>query len=505
MRQRVTFIHDPQDAVDPASLNVGVSAVTGPVIKAAREDRVTLALEELPEELKQVLGSCHELHIRWASPNAYETVTPLLSRLSPGFHLFYTPHADGDMEETRLCNLLQKAFGPLDCSSPKSSFTALPHDRFSHSAAFQYYQPLESLAAFIKYASDDLCPASDPACGTRVQRLSEASSLDISYDTISHALKVTATWPSLEQPVMVTSQRNYRTEVGILAADKLPNMEPDELGLSGILTVLGQDTKPSQTMFAFASRHRRAEAAFSSRFLDPTGLHPTLQLQVSSTKPPSDDSYCSLHAYLTLPRTIFADRYQLSDPLFLASKNLTALHYITQPVDLEAPDYAMDLWGSAALLELAAPAPSEDAETGGGTWTAEVPLHLRYLAPSGTGYRDVEVPYPAVFWACTTEEGTKFPSNPFDRVNLGYDALFGPRTVFWHVDPRPEHGQRLMTEVKVPVLDLSKSAWVNVGTAAAVLLGFAWVAWKLLSVYLKTGYGSAPHTSPGEADAKKKQ
>ncbi len=319
--------------------------------------------------------------------------------------------------------------------------------------------------------------------------------LDLSYDTISHALKVTATWPYQRQAIQATSRPDVRTEVGVLSAEKLPTMEPHELGISGLLTVLGQDAKPSPTIFAFPSRHRDAESGFSARFLTPTGLHPTLQVRLQSSKPPSEDAYCSPHAYLTLPSSIFADKYQLSDDLLLASKNLTALRYSSQPVDLEAPEYVMKPWGSTILVELTPPSHGGDKSQ---PWTAEIPLHLRYLAPASGGYSSIEVPYPAVFWACTAEEGTLFPNNPFEKVNLGYDGLFGPRTVFWHIHPQPESGERLTAGVKVPVLDLDKAGWVNIGTAVAVALGFAWVAWKLVSVFLSSGYGKAESREAGE-------
>lgn len=99
MRQRITFLHRPQDAVDPRSFKVTGSSLTGPVLPSVREDRVTLALDELPLELRQLLQSCHELHIRWVSPFSYDTVSPLLSRLSPGFHLFYTPQSESQVQE----------------------------------------------------------------------------------------------------------------------------------------------------------------------------------------------------------------------------------------------------------------------------------------------------------------------------------------------------------------------------------------------------------------------
>lgn len=350
---------------------------------------------------------------------------------------------------------------------------------------------------------------------------------------------MTALWPYQRQPVHATSRPQLRTEVGILSDDRPRTLEPHEVGMSGLLTVLGQDSKPSPTMFTFAARHRAAESAFSARFLSPTGLHPTLQLRLTSNLPPPSsppDATCTLHAYLTLPRGVFADKYQLADPLFLASKNLSALRHTTQPVDLEAPAYALDLWGSAILLDLAPPRPAkrqgqddgEEEEEGGGgeqgeqepeEWTAEIPLHLRYQTPASGGYARLDVPYPAVFWACAPDdEHDPAPAGanhgPFDRVQLGYDSLFGPRTVFWHVEPRPaltngklwssssSSSGLLINSVRVPVLDLDRAQWVGAGTAAAVLAGFAWVVWKLVGVYLREGYGAR---SEGKESKEKKE
>lgn len=101
MRQRVTFLHRPGDAVDPSTLRITDNSLTGPQeIRAAREVRTTLALDELPAELASVLQTSHELHVRWVAPDAFDTVTPLHSRLSPGFHLFFTPRQGGDASES---------------------------------------------------------------------------------------------------------------------------------------------------------------------------------------------------------------------------------------------------------------------------------------------------------------------------------------------------------------------------------------------------------------------
>lgn len=91
MRQRITFLQHPQDAVDPQNIKVSQDSITAGRVKAAREDRVTFSFSELPEEIYEVLKASHELHIRWVSPNQYDTASPLLSRLSPGLHVFYSP------------------------------------------------------------------------------------------------------------------------------------------------------------------------------------------------------------------------------------------------------------------------------------------------------------------------------------------------------------------------------------------------------------------------------
>ncbi|KAL2262633.1 hypothetical protein VTK26DRAFT_613 [Humicola hyalothermophila] len=543
MRERITFVQKLGDSLEPSAVQVNDGSITAPEIDAIREDRLTFALDELPPELQTLLKATPELHIRWVSATAYDTVSPLISRLPPGFHVFYTPGGD-DAAPTTLCPNLARIFGDVSCSTPAESFTSLPRDRFSHAPALQYFQQLDSLLPFVQYAKGQLCRATDSSCSARLDNLSTASSLDISYDSASQLLRTTALWPYQRRPVHATSRSHHRTEVGILSADKPKILEPHEIGISGLLTVLGQDTKPSPTMFAFPARHRDAESSFSARFLSPSGLHPTLQLRLSSSKlsafpssPSSSSSSsdndntnsCTLHTYLTLPRTIFADKYQLSDPVFLASKNLTALRYTTQPVDLEAPAYVLPQWGSAILLDLASPPPPSARRAGAQEkeeeeeWTAEIPLHLRYLSPAPGGYGSVEVPYPAVFWACEPDDDDQLPSDrlpggPFDRTSLGYDSLFKPGTVFWHVEPRPavsssssagNGGARLVSEVRVPVLDLERAGWVNIGTAAAVLVGFAWVAWRLAGVWWREGYGVAGGGGRGqeekEAEEKKRQ
>lgn len=341
------------------------------------------------------------------------------------------------------------------------------------------------------------CPETDAFCHSRVRSLLTASSLDLSFNVAANALQITVFWPFRPHNIAVPASKERRTEVGILMADAQKNMEAHELGSAGIVYELGEREKPMVTRFTYPSRHRQGDSHFTSKFLTPTGLHPAMQLSLSSNQPPIQFDDCAPYAYLTLPKSIFADRYQLADDLFLASKNLTASRYTSLPVDLEAPAYTTKTWGSNVLLELAPPDRREDEP-----WTVEIPLHLRYLEPSQSGEAKVEIPYPAVFWACAA--GENFANNPFDRVNVGMDALFEPDTTFFHVTPKPETGSRLMNPVTVPVLKQEGEAWIGVGTTLVVGLGFAWVLWQLALVLMKPKR-SQPSTKSQDAKIEEKK
>lgn len=90
--------------------------------------------------------------------------------------------------------------------------------------------------------------------------------------------------------------------------------------------------------------------------------------------------------------------------------------------------------------------------------------------------------------------------------------------MFWHLDPAPNpeanygggsasgpggtEGKggdrgRLVAHINVPVLDTSAWAaeWVESGTVLVVLLGFAWVVWRLLpSLGLRSGSNAGKKT-----------
>jgi hypothetical protein len=182
-----------------------------------------------------------------------------------------------------------------------------------------------------------------------------------------------------------------------------------------------------------------------------------------------------LHTHLTLPSYLFIDKYQFTDPLFLASKNLKNLRSIAGATDLEAPDWVIQEWGSAALFELAHPSSTAEKTK---QWNVSIPLHVRYLPASASSHTRLPLPWPVVFWACRADEGAKMAANPFDRVNLGYEALFGPKTRFMHVEPAVKGGE-LVEWIDVPVLDLRSTGWVEMGTVGTVIVAFLGLCWVL--------------------------
>lgn len=96
MRQRITFLQEAQDSIDPQLLQISKRSISTQGVKGVREDRLTFAFDSLPQELYRVLKASHELHIRWISPNSYDSIAPLVSRLSPGLHVFYTPQRNSN-------------------------------------------------------------------------------------------------------------------------------------------------------------------------------------------------------------------------------------------------------------------------------------------------------------------------------------------------------------------------------------------------------------------------
>lgn len=84
--------------------------------------------------------------------------------------------------------------------------------------------------------------------------------------------------------------------------------------------------------------------------------------------------------------------------------------------------------------------------------------------------------------------------SPFDQVNLGWDGLFDPQTLFYQVHPDVPEGQGTVEDIHVPVLRVSEGLMdttkrVELGTMAVIGVGFLWILWKLLGVVRSNNHG----------------
>jgi hypothetical protein len=373
------------------------------------------------------------------------------------------------------------------------------------SASSQYYAYLSSIKDIATVYGQRICRSKGEECLSLALSLSMATYLDIDYDTITGAVVINAGWPSppSEKGWMDKISRKASdgtVEIGVLMHE--PNPDPEDVQFGGFLTVLGQDTSPSKlnpslpsnipdknpepTRFQTPTRHyphlsttstsnhpQPHPLTYTTSLNRPTGLHPILTLSFPATHLAPPNPTCKLHTHLILPSYFFIDKYQFTDPLFLASKHLTSLRSLAGATDLEAPDWVVKEWGSAALFEIAHPiTPSE-----GGDWNVSIPLHSRYLPAAPASHTRLPLPWPVVFWACRADEGAKQAANPFDRIHLGYEALFGPKTRFMHVQPAVSRDA--VEWIDVPVLDTRGAGWVEMGTVGTVVVAFLGLCWVL--------------------------
>ena len=107
-----------------------------------------------------------------------------------------------------------------------------------------YYSLLPSLSKFVRYLEH----AVHESQRSKTFPLLDVSQLDLDCDTISHACILNAYWAKpreskLWTDLIQTANGDGTLEVGILTNEK--PLEPEEISLSGILTVVGDDDRPS--------------------------------------------------------------------------------------------------------------------------------------------------------------------------------------------------------------------------------------------------------------------
>lgn len=89
MRQRITFIHEPHDAIDSKSFQITKESFTLKGLRAAREDKITLNLDDVPKHIKDFLERAREVHIKHVQTSSDKTLAPLDAQIASGLHVSF--------------------------------------------------------------------------------------------------------------------------------------------------------------------------------------------------------------------------------------------------------------------------------------------------------------------------------------------------------------------------------------------------------------------------------
>ena len=146
-----------------------------------------------------------------------------------------------------------------ESSSPQETFSSIPllSSRFSSTASSQYYQDVSSLNRLSQYLRERICPgrpgAAATECAILAQRLNNANYIDINFDAISFGLIFNVFWSQAIDEAGTWSDtatkisKAERVEVGVLNNERAT--ESEEISLGGFLTFIGDDRKPSKSLF----------------------------------------------------------------------------------------------------------------------------------------------------------------------------------------------------------------------------------------------------------------
>ncbi|KAK6506910.1 protease B nonderepressible form [Arthrobotrys musiformis] len=492
MKRRITFLVSPYEddeaPEDPLRLSEDALEIKG--LKAIREDHFTLTFDELPQFVKDVVEQTQKLHVRFDNGGNTENdwLGPFESRLPLGVHIFAVPLKESKM--TNLCSFISK-YADIPCSSIEANF-------ISRGQLKQFYAPdVDVLSNILKPLANKICGPSKKACKDKVLALRTATSLDLNYDSASNILDVNAIWMSPHGSKgkgeswdlqIKPGAPGDRVEVGVFTSGgKSPSEE--ELSLRGKLAVVGRDDELKPVHFSFASRHhfRRGEMHIPEYSKPTAGLHPKVEVSLSTTEDPPADG-CTLNAYFTVPQPFFVDPYQLEDDKLMKSYGIKKVKAVEGETDLEAPVWAMSKWGAIVLVEL-------EIEHHFRIWKKirhhlkfTLPFHLRYMPTHPEKHKDTAIlPAPAIFWACPSEQWSRMSKNPFDRRMLGYEEYFPEETYFYHLPPRFRDATLSRWSLDVPILNSVDSQLIEWGTMGIVVLGFLWVFGAILTSFL--GFG----------------
>lgn len=238
----------------------------------------------------------------------------------------------------------------------------------------------------------------------------------------------------------------------------------DDLALTGFRVVFNDDDEKNvhKTLFHIKPRHRQLSTAQHFVSVEPNGLHPLLQSTLNNIPEVASDEdveRCGLYGYLSLHKSLFVDKNNLSPGVSVA------LNF--GPTNLELPEYEIREWGNELLFKI-------DNKTG-----VTFDLHSRYQLPAYQLKTKVEISAPRLFLACDVKDANLLSASPFDnKLPLGghYERFFTNDTVYYHIPM-----DKTTVSVEIPNANIGNMYVVIIATLLALGVGLIWVLRKLLS------------------------
>ena len=437
------------------------------------------------------------IQVKWLNDIPVDRTVPAHSVQEIGLHIDVVPIEGTEVEWSDLKDLLKSYFDIEDFEGQKTTIRA--------NDCLSFYSPLNNLKPLASKLTTLLC--SDKTCVTELQELEFADSFALTYGKLPENAKA---WSDVSDVVLEvywndrksmaqtlgleTSTLYHRSviaekvEIGLLSVHPEYTMPGFTWGLTGFSQSLDSDHK-EKLLFQYSTKHQPSRGTYRADFERPTGLHPKHVLFLENALSPQ--AQCSLFAKYTFTKSLFLDKYQLAE-LNKPTPSRDAVGYlygIWGEADLEAPIWAVDGYGSEALLQIYTK--NRPAGETPGTFQFELPTHSRYEVPQVNSTIVAEIqPWPVVFWACqpTVEEKQNNPSPAsVETSNLGYEALFPKNTVFHYLQPSVSAGQRLQSQFDIPVAPFSSYETVQLVTVVAIFGSFFYLIYEIFrSVSQKT-------------------
>jgi len=209
---------------------------------------------------------------------------------------------------------------------------------------------------------------------------------------------------------------------------------------------------------------------FTSYLVSSTGFHPTYGICVSL----EDDTHytkkgCSLHAVHSLPPDVLVDPYELHNYYSAFTFHLTIA------TDLESPVFSAENRDSEVFLNFTRPGDIRN------NICIDFPIHVRYGRPRNySGYQDVIIPCPVVFWSCPATATDARSANNLKSLSFVQAFLDLNAVELFQINSSLADCR---TCISVPLGDTSSLGQIHIGTVCIITLVFCYCLHKTIGAY----------------------